>query len=255
MPPKIQGPTLEKKLSSFQKEAVDDGKFARLKKLGAEKLGMIDAMIVSGTPSLQIAQTIQQNWLMIDDVSLSALAKMIERYKLQRIDLTTSLRETAQAITVMDQVETRMEELKALEKSFKRRDMDVLDEMAELILMQKTRILDAHKKERSIGFPFQWLSKDINIQRELLHEMKELQFEMGINERKDKPLPQTGGISIYNNTATAVYSDGAKQYIESKRRQENYMAVTADILQILGDGDKNDGRSTERDETTDINES
>jgi hypothetical protein len=148
--------------------------FNRLQNLGKEKFAKIVNELMRGTPILQLARLIQQEWGDVENVSKHTLAKQLQR-------LHTAITNGAFGGDLADQAK-RNASVKI--KLFHGSTLDVLDELITLHLILKERIDIFYQKERESGKYSPGLSKIMRADMDLLVAIQKIKFDLGIDEYK-----------------------------------------------------------------------
>ena len=147
-------------------------KFERLQRLASEKFQKIVNELVRGTPSIIVARLIQQEWQDCQDVREDTLAKQLKR-------LHTAITNGAFGGDLAQEA-TRKASVRI--KLFHGSTLDCLDELVELAVMQKIRVVALWEKERELNMPLSSLKTLINNYRDLLLSIQKVKFDLGLNE-------------------------------------------------------------------------
>lgn len=159
------------------------GGFEKLRTLPPDKLEEVDRLLLGGRPGREVARTILNEWGLLTDTKEDTLKKMLERYRNQ--DLRA--RETARVTEIVREVST---------VSLHKR-MNALDELNELVSVQKGRFLKAKKMEDDQPkFLLKQVSDEAKLLKEMLVELGRLQLETGIIQKAPRKL--TGSITDAN---------------------------------------------------------
>lgn len=157
--------------------------FKKLLAMGKEKMEIVDHLLVKGESAKGVAKMIQQEWKLHTKTTEGSLTKQLERYRrahISKLSVFTAATDPEEKRVILKRVNTQL---------------DIMQELTELIEVQKERVLMAIDKERTVKMPFSWLRKDIDSLSLLLGQLAEHQFKLGILHE----MPKT----------TLIQSDGA----------------------------------------------
>lgn len=166
--------------------------FKKLLAMGKEKMEMVDHLLVKGESAKGVAKMIQQEWKLHTKTTEGSLTKQLERYRrahISKLSVFTAAADPEEKRVILKRVNTQL---------------NVMQELTELVEVQKERLLMAVEKERTVKMPFSWLRKDIDSLSLLLGQLAEHQFKLGIIHE----IPKTTLIHSDGEGNTLVQSTG-----------------------------------------------
>lgn len=114
-----------------------DHAYERLKGLPPEKLAALEGRMAMGEPSHSLADLIQQTWGLFQDVQRKTLARQLSRYR--NVNVTPKMAVAYEAAAGKDAAEKA--------KVILYQDLDIMEEMRDLLELQKARVLRLVKQE------------------------------------------------------------------------------------------------------------
>jgi len=156
-------------------------KYKRLYDLGADRIGIVDNMLIEGCSSMSVAERIQGDWGECVGVKIGTLEKQILRYKKDIVE--------PRLLVAVEKAEESGVSISKGMKKF-REQVDVMETLNEVINMQRGRIAKMFAAEEEAGN--KKLTADI--QRELrpftdmLKVLSSLQLETGVVRRVPKQI-------------------------------------------------------------------
>jgi hypothetical protein len=189
--------------------------YDRLRDLGPEKLAALEGRMAMGEPSHSLADLIQKIWGLFPEIQRKTLARQLARYR--NVNVTPKLAVVYEAVAGKAAAEKA--------KVILYQDLDILEEMRDLMELQKTRVLRLIEQEAKT--PLLISSKEIDgaieglrkIQSDLAHVLMQT-GKLRVAQRGVK-----GEVVNADGTRTAfayvvaeadaqVLSDQAQSYIE-----------------------------------------
>jgi len=157
-------------------------KYKRLYDLGADRLGIIDSMLMDGISTMLITERIQNEWGECTEVKVTTLDKQIMRYRDNIVEPKLKLAaERADNEGIMIG--------KAMKKF--RGTVDVIQEMEEAINMQRSRIQTAYMREVRKGNEAKLdpsINKELRALTDMCRVLVGVQLETGIVRRVPKQI-------------------------------------------------------------------
>jgi hypothetical protein len=152
--------------------------FERLHRLGQERVSIVDDMLIKGMSTHDVARTIQEDWGESTDVSHDAIRKMLDRYRTKVLAPKVSAFVAKNA----DKAVTTHEARRIYHQ------LDVMQEMTELLAIQKQRINKMLKREEGLPTLIGSVRGEIETASRILKELGIMQLETGILRRAPKTL-------------------------------------------------------------------
>lgn len=192
--------------------------FKKLVAMGPEKIEMVDHLLLKGESPLKVARMIQKEWKLNTSISEESLKKQLVRYKNANIKNVSFL-------TAADPKEKRVI-LKRVEAQ-----LNIMQELTELVEVQKERVLMAIEKERTVKMPFSWLRKDIDSLAILLNQLAEHQFKLGIIHE----IPKTTLVQHDSQGNTLIQSSSsATSHDMNIKIGQQTAAAAQEVLRLIG---------------------
>lgn len=145
--------------------------------IGPERIERVDSMFRQGESTGYVTRVIQDSWKLLTDVEPDTLKKALSTYRKDRV--REAMVETLVEQHLVDPV-TRLAN-----------KVDPLNELYKLVYIQRGRVGDCLDKEGKT--PKENTRKEINVFRQLLIDVANIQIEMGILPRATKSLRTTVG--------------------------------------------------------------
>lgn len=151
--------------------------FKRLHELGEEKVAELDRRLGRGELPRDLAQLIQDDWQLLQDVQPDSVKKMLERYR------KTELRDKvlARIAGQNDLVRT---------KTLARR-LNAMEEIQTLVEVQRGRFEKMLVRESQSPLLLKQVSEEGRLLKDMLVELGKLQLETGVLVRAPKKLTGT----------------------------------------------------------------
>ena len=149
-------------------------KFERLQRLSNEKFQKIVNELMRESPAIIIARLILQEWGDCNDVQEDTLATQLKR-------LHTAITNGAFGGDLAQEAKRKAS---VRIKLFHGSTLDCKDELIELAIIQRVRVLALWEKERQLNIPLSSLNFVINDYRDLLLSIQKIKFDLGLDEYK-----------------------------------------------------------------------
>jgi len=146
--------------------------YTRLRGLGPERMATIEYRMLRGDGPVLVARLIQEEWGEFQDVKHHTLVKQLARYKESELSNQMALLKDS------PDAEKRTEILDKLDKQ-----LDVAQEMAELIGIQKKRLKKGLDFEEKMPTLSKQLNMEVRLLKDTLNDLGKLQLETGILHR------------------------------------------------------------------------
>lgn len=169
--------------------------FEKLNALGPERVAKIDDMLTRGLTARQVTIAVQNEWGVWTSDRPDSIKKMLERYR--KTDLRAKL---------LAGVANATERQSA---AVLRRKLNALDELNDLVGVQKERFEKVMMRERPTPLLMKQASDEARLLKEMLVELGRLQLETGVLQRAPKKV-----------RGTLTGPDGATQTFEWTQEQE-----------------------------------
>ena len=150
-------------------------RFRRIEALEPEQRDALHAMFFDGRSVKFIIDKFQQGFGLWKDDQYNTLEKYLYRYKRDVID--------KKAVVVAAKVDPE-KKVEYLRKASE--DLDVLEEMAALVLRQKSRVDKLYKVEVGMPSLFGTLGGEMRTLMQFLNDFQEKQFDLGLAQRVPK---------------------------------------------------------------------
>lgn len=168
-------------------------KFSRIYSMSDEQRAIVNGMITEGKPISDVVQVIQEGWGLMQDITEKTLSKYLYRYKWDVLDKQF----VAAAATIGDA-------RKALILAEVTDKIDVVQELAELVLVQKGRVSKLLNREKDMPMLFNSLGPEMKTLAGFVQQYADLSFDLGYL----KKIPRV----------TKLTKDGDVTFIESEGR-------------------------------------
>lgn len=222
------------KITKSQKDAkrnsVARDKFKRLNALPADKKAAIDNMFYEGVSVARISSTIREGWGLFTDIKETTLTKFLFRYKWDVIDKNIAVR-----AEVMDTPNKRT----ILQKASA--DIDVIEEIGQLVSVQKTRVKKLLDREKDMPMLFNQLGGEMKTLAGFVQQYADLSFELGTLKRSPKITKVTNdadGMTIESEgKAEVMFSIEASQKMEDAANTffEALRTIEGEVTPVLDD--------------------
>lgn len=171
--------------------------FDRLQDLGEERFRAILNALMTGTPAMQVARTIQQEWKEFQDVQEKTLTQQLNRLRIVAAEGAFG-KKVANAIQKGATPQVKM--LEGVSSS-------VIERMEELAEIERERVLWLREKEKAMPMPVQSMAQSMNASfndySRLLLDIQKLRFDLGLD--KFQGIVST----VKGMTTTVVNPDGS----------------------------------------------
>lgn len=228
-----KAPAKEKKprRKSVQKQAPKVGApaFRRIYELPEEQQTALNNMFYEGQPVGKIIQVLHEGWGVFTDVKAPSLQKYLYRYKWEVIDKNLVMRQNAIPEARVQQV---VHKVKA--------QIDALEEIAQLVVTQKSRVQKLLIRENSMPMLFNSLGGEMKTLAGFIGQYAEMAFDTGVMSR----VPKTTKITNSNGDITTVESEGRDHvefHVENSRQLEK---AANEFFRVL-DGEAEDAELAE----------
>lgn len=176
--------------------AFDGEPFANLKALGSDRMSEIDEMLRGGMSPAAVGKVIQTEWGEMTSSKPETLKKQLDRYRAKVI--RAQIIETTNAL------------VKKIPTTVLAKKLNVLEEMTELVSVQKRRFYKALNQEDLMPkLLMKNVTEEAKVLKDMLVELGKLQLETGALQRAPKKL-----------TASVVDPDGSIRSFEWTEAQE-----------------------------------
>lgn len=176
--------------------AFDGEPFANLKALGSDRMSEIDEMLRGGMSPAAVGKVIQTEWGELTSSKPETLKKQLDRYRAKVI--RAQIIETTNAL------------VKKIPTTVLAKKLNVLEEMTELVSVQKRRFYKALNQEDLMPkLLMKNVTEEAKVLKDMLVELGKLQLETGALQRAPKKL-----------TASVVDPDGSIRSFEWTEAQE-----------------------------------
>jgi transposase len=150
--------------------------FAKLQKLGDEKIQKVRNELMKGTACMAVARMIQLDWKDLLGVGEKTLTQMLQRFKNTLVD---------EGVGPEAKEVVKAEGGKMLLKMLRASSLPVLDRMVAIAEMQEHRIQKLWEKEQTMGgMTIGALDGLISDYRNTLLAIQKVQFDLGVDEFK-----------------------------------------------------------------------
>lgn len=170
--------------------SVPSKKYKRIYDLGDERRAYIDSMFLDGKPVPEIMLVLRDGWGLFTDIAEGTLSKFLYRYKWDVIDKGLAVKQEMmmgkKAVALVEVVE----------------QFNLLEELGELITVQKTRVGKLLMREKDMPMLFNSLGGEMKTLASFLQQYTDLSFDLGVLKRA----PQL----------TKITKDGETTFVESE---------------------------------------
>lgn len=199
-------------------------KFSRIANLPDEQREILHGMYAENRPISYMIEVLT-NMGLFTDVRPSSLKQYLYRYKWEVID--------KQILVRADLIDPKVKARLATEVTA---DLDVLSEISELVISQKSRVSKMLNREKDMPMLFNSLGGEIRTLANLLGQHADLSFELGLLRR----VPKVTKVTNYAD-ATVIESTG-KEAVTSDLALGNTLRDAADAFfqSLTIDGESTD---------------
>jgi len=148
--------------------------FDRIQKLGTVKFQKVVNELMRGTPAVMVARLIQQEWGDFQNVSEDTLVRQLRR-------LYTAITNGAFGGDLAQQAR---EKASVRIKLFQGSTLNTLDELNQIELIQRARVMRLWEKEQKADTRLVALNTAIRDYRDLLLAIQKIRFDLGLDEYK-----------------------------------------------------------------------
>lgn len=210
------------KEETIKGKAPSKTKFKRIMELGAERKALLDSMFFDKTPVSEIIEIMQKGWGVFTDMKEGTLTKFLYRYKWDVIDKGIVVRSDeitqARKADILAEVEGQI---------------DVVNEMAQLVVAQRARVIKLASREQTMPMLFTSLGGEMKTLAGFLQQYAELSFDLGLMRR----IPKVTKVSQLNDM-TLIESDGKEQVALSVARSKQLEEAAQDFFKVLQGADE-----------------
>lgn len=197
--------------------------FAALRDLGEGRLVELENRMMKNESPLELARLIQDDWGELKGYKQDSVRKLLARYRTKHID--GNLAKFADRVASTSGAAVRRELAKQAER------LNVMDEMENLVLIQKGRVEKLLKKEEDLPIPLNATQNEIRELGNLLKNLAGLQLETGHLRRVPKTftgvlMNQTEGVEL-DALRTDVQKKG--DLIEAVNRLQSLLGDEGEI--------------------------
>lgn len=204
-------------------------KYKRLFDLGEERKAIIDTMFYDGKPVSDIIFTLQEGWRVFTDIKASTLSKFLYRYKWEVIDKGLAAR-----VELLERNGVKAKSLSTALGQVKEQ-LDVLEELGDLVTVQKTRVGKLLAREKDMPMLFSSLGGEMRTLATFLQQYSDLSFDLGFMKRVPKVTKVTNGSEL-----TVIESDGQEQVSISLEKRKQIEEAAQTFFSLIN-GDVEDG--------------
>lgn len=217
---KAPKPSAPKKTPLRVGAALAGSKFKRIMELPEDKKAALDNMFYEGVSVAKIVSVARDGWGLFRDIKEQTLIKFLYRYKWDVIDKTVAVR----ADNIEDQRKAGI--LQAVST-----DIEVLEEVAALISVQRGRVKKLLDRERDMPMLFSQLGGEMKTLAGFVQQYANLSFDLGTLRRA----PTTTFVHT-EGPDTVIQSDGRDEVmfsLDSTRKIEDAAKVFFDALNVV----------------------
>ena len=181
-------------------------KFSRIYKMSDEQRAIVNSMITEGKPISDVVHVIQTGWGLMQDITDKTLSKYLYRYKWDVLD-----KQFVAAVVKMDEAR------KAVVLSEVTGQIDVVRELAELVVVQKERVSKLLTREKDMPMLFNSLGPEMKTLAGFVQQYADLSFDLGFLKR----IPRI----------TKLTKEGDVTFIESEGR--DHVTVSTENSKLI----------------------
>jgi len=195
-------------------------RYKRIYDLGDERKAILDSMFSEARPVPEIINVLQNEWGVFTDVKVGTLTKFLYRYKWDVIDKGLVIRQGMLKDKISNQILANASD-----------QFDVLQEVIELITVQKSRVGKLLAREKDMPMLFNSLGGEMKTLAGFLNQYSDLSFELGILRRVPKLTKITK-----DGESTLVESDGKDHITFNMDNPSKIESAAKAFFQVLDQG-------------------
>lgn len=176
-------------------------KYKRINDLPEDKRAALDNMFYEGVAVAKIVSVMRDGWGLFRDIKEQTLIKFLYRYKWDVIDKNLAVRTSS----LEDRKDTLLQAVVE--------DIEVLNEVAQLVHVQKTRVRKLLERERDMPMLFNQLGGEMKTLAAFVQQYADLSFDLG----KLRRVP----------TTTFIHQEGPDAIVQSEGREEVMFSIEA----------------------------
>lgn len=183
--------------------------FRRIYELPEEQQVALNNMFYEGQPVGKIIQVLHEGWGAFKDVKAQSLQKYLYRYKWEVIDKNLVMRQQEPASAHTQRVVAKV-----------KGQIDVLEEIAQLVVTQKTRVQKLLVRENSMPMLFNSLGGEMKTLAGFIGQYADMAFDVGLMTR----VPKLTKITNSHGDVTTVESEGKDHvafHVENSKQLED----------------------------------
>ena len=193
-------------------------KFKYIQSMPSEYVEQFDALLYKGETVPNITKMVQEEWKLLTKIAPKTLEQYIYRYKHKVI---------VPAVMIASDAITPKSKLVVLEKI--KGTIDVLEEVGQLVAVQKSRVKKLLDREREMPMLFNTLGKEIQTLSGLIGQYADIAVDFGVIAI----LPKITKVTT-NGVTTTVESEGrahVAEHAEQNRRVEEATKLFFDTIE------------------------
>jgi hypothetical protein len=215
-----------------QLKNLKQGAFARIYNLGSDYVHRIEFMFAQGKSSPYVARLMQEEWQMNTDVRRESLVRQLRRFREQVV--LPNLQVIAEVGRAQEEEGETEEKEKVtaivlIDGSLDPQKRNVLKDLNDLVEVQARRLSKMLKREETAPILLKDVTKNMEVHAKLLHQMSELQFDLGMQTRVAKKHVIDGTLEL----ETAGGHEQRQAYAQSIESQQQAARALQSLNNIL----------------------